>query len=74
MCPYTVMYELSKEQAEPMEPTVMRAAVATNITLRPTMSAKDPANNREEQASDGRGERHAILDDEEEKKDGLIDG
>lgn len=43
MCPYTVMYELSKEHAEPIEPTVIRAAVATNITLRPTISAKDPA-------------------------------
>ena len=43
MCPYTVMYELSKAKADPMDPTVMRAAVATNITLRPTMSARDPA-------------------------------
>ena len=43
MWPYTVMYELSKEHAEPIEPTVIRAAVATNITLRPTISARDPA-------------------------------
>ena len=43
ICPYTVMYELSKEQALPIDPKVMRAAVATNITFRPTMSASDPA-------------------------------
>ena len=43
MCPYTVMYELSKEQALPIDPRVMRPAVATKITFRPTMSAKDPA-------------------------------
>lgn len=30
-----------------MEPTVISAAVATNITLRPTMSARDPAKDRE---------------------------
>ena len=43
MCPYTVMYELSNAKADPMEPMVINAAVATNITLRPTMSARDPA-------------------------------
>ena len=46
MCPYTVMYELSNEQALPIEPTVIKAAVATKITLRPTMSAREPAGGR----------------------------
>jgi hypothetical protein len=36
----------------------MRAAVATNITLRPTISARDPAEDRErhsQQTPDGMG-------------------
>ena len=36
-----------------MDPIVIRAAVATNMTLRPTISARDPAKRGEEGGKKG---------------------